>query len=252
MLKADRNVLRRLITSCEVVWPVNLPFVLKNEILPAPLSIAEMNGTLRTGNKSALANVITERINCHEAIERHETSSCLMIDRQALVVALGKTDNSSTFGHLVDTYVSIVLKAGSEYQRIDVVFDMYREETIKCATRTRRSKTTRSIRRLIEGRDVPLPSNLKNYLSFADNKAFLAPKKKEIVVTGGFMEELEVRSSKGRTDVNALRSIHEEADARLVLHAVHSQFKTVVVSSRDTDVCLLLVSHYPLAKCEKL
>ena len=37
------------------------------------------------------------------------------------------------------------------------------------------------------------------------------------------MEELEVRSSKGTTDVNALRSTHEEADTRLMLHTVHSQ-----------------------------
>ena len=29
-----------------------------------------------------------------------------------------------------------------------------------------------------------------------------------------------------------------------MLHAVHSQFHTVVVSSRDTDVLLLLVSHF--------
>ena len=66
------------------------------------------------------------------------------------------------------------------------------------------------------------------------------------------MEELEVRSSKPTTDVNALRSTHEEADTRLVLHAVHSHFKTVDVSSRDTDVLLLLVSHFPLAQCEHL
>ena len=74
---------------------------------------------------------------------------------------------------------------------------------------TRHSKITRPIRRLIEGRDEPLPNNWKNYLSLADNKADLAyflpnelcshaPKEKEFVVAGGFTEELEVRSSKGQ------------------------------------------------------
>ena len=46
--------------------------------------------------------------------------------------------------------------------------------------------------------------------------------------------------------------IHTEADTRLVLHAVHSQFHTVVVSSRDTDVLLLLVSHFQIMQCQHL
>ena len=47
-----------------------------------------------------------------------------------------------------------VLAAGSEYHRIDVVVDRYRDETIKGTTRTRCSKAARTIRRLVEGRDV--------------------------------------------------------------------------------------------------
>ena len=173
-MKADRNVLRRLITSYEAGRSVDLSSVLKHELLPVPVSPAEMNGTLRTGNKSELANVMTEDINCPETIQRHATSSFLIIDGQALVVALGKPDAAVTFGDLADTYVKSVLKAGSEYHRIDVVFDRYRDETIKGTTRTRRSKTARPIRWLVEGRDVPLPNIWSNFLSLADNKADLA------------------------------------------------------------------------------
>jgi uncharacterized LabA/DUF88 family protein len=237
--------------------------VLKHELLPVPLSLTEMNGTLRTGNKSVLAEVITEGINCPETIVLHETSSCLIIDGQAHVVAFGKPDHAQTFGDLADTYVRSVLKAGHGFQRIDVVFDRYRADTIKGTTRKRRGKFTTPIRRIVEGRDVPLPKNWNNFLSLPENKADLAnllsnelctqaPDDKEIVVAGGFREELDVRSSKGVTDLNALKSTHEEADTRLVLHAVNSQFRTVVVSSRDTDVLLLLVSHYERAQCEHL
>jgi len=263
VLKTDRNVLRRLITAYEAGRPVHLQSVLKHELLPVPVSLAEMNGALRTGNKSLLANVITEDIDCPETIQIHDTSTCLIIDGQALVGALGKPDDAVTFGDLADTYVKTVLKAGSKYQRIDIVFDRYREETIKGTIRTWRSKAARPIRRLVEGRDVPLPNNWSNFLSLADNKADLAhflseelcsqaPKDKEIVVAGGFREELEVKSSKGTTDLTPLKSTHEEADTRLVLHAVHSQFNTVVVSSRDTDVLLLLVSHFRRMQCEHL
>ena len=94
ILKADRNVFQRLITGYEVGRPVDLSSVLKHELLPVPLSLAEMNGSLRTGNKSILADVLTEGIECPEVIKLHDTSSCLIIDGQALVVALGKPANA--------------------------------------------------------------------------------------------------------------------------------------------------------------
>jgi len=98
ILTADRSVHQRLITAYEAGRPVDLPSVLKHELLPVPVSLAEMNGSLRTGNKSILAHVITEGIDCPEIINLHDTSSCLIIDGQALVVALGKPENAQTFG----------------------------------------------------------------------------------------------------------------------------------------------------------
>ena len=120
---------------------------------------------------------------------------CLIIDGQALVVALGKPANAQTFGDLADTYVCKVLKSGANYQWIDIVFDRYREETIKSTTRTRHTKSARPIRQLVEGRDVPLPKNWTNFLSLPENKADLAdflseelclqaPTDKEVVVGG--------------------------------------------------------------------
>ena len=79
-----------------------------------------------------------------------------------------------------------------------------------------------------------------------------APVDKEIVVDGGFRDELEVKSSTGVTDLGPLKSTHEEADTRLLLHAAQSQFHTVVVSSRETDVLLLLVSHFQTMQCQHI
>ena len=72
------------------------------------------------------------------------------------------------------------------------------------------------------------------------------------MVAGGFRDELEVKSSTGTTDLGPLESTHEEADTRLVLHAVHRQFHTVVVFSGDTDILLLLVSHFRSMQCQYL
>ncbi|KAJ8868589.1 hypothetical protein PR048_030127 [Dryococelus australis] len=235
ILKADRNVLQCLITAYEAGRPVGMPNVLKHERLPVPLSLMEMNGTLCTGNKYILTDLITEGISCPETIQLHETSSCLIIDGQALVVALGKPDNALTFGNLADMYVMTVLKVGYRYQRIYVVSDRYREETIKSATRKRRIKSTRPIRRIIEGRDVPLPKNWNNYLTVAENTDLAnslsnelcsqSPEDKEIVVARGFRDEFVIRSSRGTTYINALKSKYEEADTRLVLPVVQSQFR---------------------------
>ena len=101
---------------------------------------------------------------------------------------------------------------------------------------------------------------LKKTLSLPANKADLAhflseelccqaPEDKEIVVDGGFRLELEVRSSRTSTDLTQLKSAHEEVDTRLLLHAVHSQFHTVVSSS---DVLVPLASHFLRVQCKRL
>ena len=41
---------------------VNMQVILKHELMPVPLSLAERNRTMRTGNKSILADVLTENV----------------------------------------------------------------------------------------------------------------------------------------------------------------------------------------------
>ena len=89
---------------------------------------------------------------------------------------------------------------GKNYKRIDVVFDRYRDDTIKAGTSTQRTQAARPIRRVIESRDVPLPRNSANFLLLSENKADLghflsedlcsqATSEQEIVVAGGFKDE---------------------------------------------------------------
>ena len=86
-------------------------------------------------------------------------NATLIIDGQALVVAIGKPAALITFGDLVNTFVQAVLNAGAFFNRIDVVFDRYYKVSIKSATRTRCSQGTRPIKRVIENVNVPMPSN---------------------------------------------------------------------------------------------
>ena len=118
ILRADRNVLQRLITAYEAGRKVDLHSVLKYELMPVSVALAEMNGTLRTGKKSVLADLITSGINCPSEIEL-QGSSCLLIDG----LALERPSGAQTFGDFTDSFQTAVLQAGSRYQQIHVIFD---------------------------------------------------------------------------------------------------------------------------------
>jgi hypothetical protein len=265
ILRADRNVLHRLIVAYEAGRSVDLQSVLKYELMPVPVALAEMNTSLRTGQKSVLADIVAQGIECPSQIE-FQGRSGLFIDGMALVVGIGKPSGTQTFEDYANAFQTAVLNAGSRYQEIHVVFDRYVEDSIKSGTRQRRAQMTRPIRRVIENGSVPLPHNWQNFLALPDNKSDLSrflseyiiansPPDKIIVVGGGFIDEREVQSSDRSgelIDVSDFSATHEEADTRLILHCAKSNLDTIVVSARDTDVLLLLIAHAPHIPCTNL
>ena len=58
-IKADKNILQRLVTAYRSGRPVNLDKILKHELLPIPVALSSLNGTLNTGNKSILADILS-------------------------------------------------------------------------------------------------------------------------------------------------------------------------------------------------
>ena len=59
ILKVDRSVLHQMITVYEAGRQVDLRSIMMHELIPVPVSLAEMNGSLRTGNKYILGEVLT-------------------------------------------------------------------------------------------------------------------------------------------------------------------------------------------------
>jgi len=262
IMKADRSIHQRLITAYQAGRSVNLHTILNHELMPVPVSIAYTNGSLRTGNKSVLLEVMTQGVTCPAEVTIDGTS-CLVIDGQALVISLGKPAGITNFGELADAFVKLVMHVGRCFDRIDVTFDRYRDTSIKAGTRTKRSKHARLIRRIIEDGSVPVPPKWTDFLAVPENKADLAcflsnhlianaPTNKTLVVAGGFQREDEVQTSNHELDIQQLAANHEEADTRLVLHCVHTNAESVVVSARDTDVLVLLVAHFHKMACTKL
>ena len=131
VVKADRNILVRLVTVYESSSQVYLPKILSLELFSVPLLLAEINGSLRTGNKSIPIQKLGEILDCPPTIDLLGKTSTMVIDSQALVVSLGKPKDSVTFGDLSDVFLRAVLQIGMFCQQIDVVFNRYWKHTYK-------------------------------------------------------------------------------------------------------------------------
>ena len=73
-----------------------------------------------------------------------------------------------------------------------------------------------------------------------------------VVVVEGLRDITSVKSSAPELDVSALQENYEKADMRLILHCVNIESDSLVVSSRDTDVLVLLIAHYSKMNCNQL
>lgn len=126
-VKADRNILQHLIAAYEAGRPVNLNNIMTHELFVVPLSLAEVNGQHRTGSKAILVKMLTADISCPNHLEARDLQDepMLVIDGQALVIAIGKPQAAKTFGDLADVFVESILQSGAQFQRIDVLFDRY-------------------------------------------------------------------------------------------------------------------------------
>ena len=115
IIKGDRNILQRLITAHRAGREVNLKNILQHELMTVPLSFGTTSGSLHSNNKTVLANILTQQVQTPATVILDEPS-CLLVDGQALVVALGKPPDIRTFGDYANIFASTVFKMGANYQ----------------------------------------------------------------------------------------------------------------------------------------
>ena len=84
--KADRTILQRFVTAFQADRKIDLHHVLQHELMNTPISIANCDGSLRTGSKAILADVITRDRVCPAEVKVDQSNSCLFTDGQAVVV----------------------------------------------------------------------------------------------------------------------------------------------------------------------
>lgn len=147
--------------------------------------------------------------------------------------------------HMFLPYLEHMLR---DVLRIDVVWDVYRKDSLKAQTRQSRG----SGNKLRITRDTSIPVNWQSFLRVDSNKEglfqflaiaiqeFQTPVGKTAISTHG-----ESVVSSPVLDLSALRCTHEEADSRLLFHAAHAiqnGLSNVMIHATDTDVVVLAIA----------
>ena len=164
-----------------------------------------------------------------------------------------------TFADFCSTFLDMLLAISKKATRIDLVFDSYREGSVKDTERSRRS-TMKTFEISMIAEDTPLPVNMDTVWASVSNKAKLQMflRKGVIENAANMCPEVEIVFSPFSAQnlilpcpfliEGCLISLSEldftikEADVRLVPHAIHATqtgAKRLVILSGDTHVMVL-------------
>ena len=164
VLKADRNLFSQMSLVAES-RSVNMKDVLAHLLSLLPWALAHADGSLRKTNKAALARELEKNVSPAEAIP---TPSTCIIDGMGLVQRMN--GNNKTFAQLVESVLAMVLYVGGQSGRIDVVFDVYRQPSIKDSARLKDASTTVQYTYLARGHTI---QQWRKFLSSSFNKMSL-------------------------------------------------------------------------------
>lgn len=175
-------------------------------------------------------------------------------------IAAAAASSMKTFGEFADMILNRILSLSKEAERVDIVFDVYQENSIKAGERLRRTKKD-PIHMTISSSLTALPKDMDAFWSSIHNKKQLQKffqtyvmqhqerLSRVTVFLSGMVEEEALKIHNGHvTKVPELSSTVEEADERLFIHINHavktSNVTTLLIASSDTDVFVCAVYYY--------
>ena len=243
-LKGDCHLFSRLFISCQS-RKCDLQAFFQHENQNCPPSLSQ-NGMLYSGVKSQLLEVLEQGTN---KTYEQPNADTVIIDGAALINANSPGATKTFDDYAAEVIVPHIESYARKYPRVDVVFDIYRQDSLKGETRQKRGT---GVRRKVSGNTRP-PKSWNNFLRCDENKTelfeFLADKiilaqtNAQIIVTKGddIVCNLEI-------DRDLLAPCnHEEADTRMFVHAKHASLtgsRTLTIVSSDTDVVVLAIAAY--------
>ena len=127
VLKADRNLFGHIIVVAQT-RKLQMKKVLSYPLGPIPWVLANADGSLRKPDKAKFMNDIAQNV---PVVEVFTDKSACIVDGMSIVQILD--GNQKTFGDIGKTVLKIVIRDRDNCDRVDVMFDVYREGSIKDA-----------------------------------------------------------------------------------------------------------------------
>ena len=208
-------------------------------------------------DKDPFVSLLVATRNQLSILENHVTvadtepvADTIICDGSALVNTLPPRTAQTFEDYALLDVLRTILAYSSNYDRRDIVFDVYRQSSLKAETRAKRGS---GVRRRVSG-NGRLPPNWQNFVRDNDNKTelfiFLADKiaqmsaRNKVIVT----KEDDAVSTQTINMEELVPCSHDEADTQIyvhVIHAVRHGSKAMMIKASDTDVLIIAVSVLP-------
>ena len=259
----NSDVLFRRLLAVSKQRDVSLEMVMCHELAAVPPSLFYDDGRMRKTTKADLSKKLESVVEVVQELPDSTDKSAYVIDGMAMLQSLHDSA-FQTFSDLAECILKKILyllKRGQEMKCVVMVFDRYDNPlSIKGLERKRRGATDGRPTHAITGNtNVP---NYRKYLQSSGNKTALCmfvsnyiitagPQRlhsdDSIILAGGFDKGEEVKSicNAGVSSLTSLYSDQEEADTRMVLHAIDlaQSYPRIIVRCDDTDVEVLLIYY---------
>ena len=222
-----------------------------HEIQSFPPSLSDLGNIYFPTSKSDILDCMKiGSKDCNDENQAPCNPEVVILDGGAVIHTLS-VKKVSTFAEFADkVFVPHILSQLKVADRVDLVWDVYLENSIKDSTRQKRGL---GVRRKVSG-NVKLPSNFKDFLSDPTNKTELfqylnskllsldLPPNKHLIITQG-----EKVFSVGSNYCDMQNCDHEESDSRVVVHmlnALQHNLSNICIRTVDSDVICILISTF--------
>lgn len=129
VLKADQRLFGQMLLI-STKRHMDMQEVLRHPLGPLPWSLSNSDGTMKKTNKAALARELEKKV---APADKVPPPSACIIDGMCLPQKLH--GENTTFADLSSQAFDIAMRNGDDSGRLDVVFDVYKDSSIKTAER---------------------------------------------------------------------------------------------------------------------
>ena len=150
---SSKSVLNKMKSACEYLPAMALE-VFQGEIMDIPQSLTPDGLSLYHGTKSD----ITKRFISQDNLPEYDCKSAIILEMSPIIHAKSCSTGIECFSDFAVILYHEIIKLSHGYNRIDLVFYRYFDESLKEGTRNQRGSGSRFA---FDGDDTPVPNNMQ-------------------------------------------------------------------------------------------